>query len=88
MLNKLLIGIFILIFLIAVIYGPKAARVYKMIHLYDEDKIVYNFLNMDTVFPTIGIAASKDPHEFPEKQFNLPEFYELDGKQYDLSQAL
>ncbi len=88
MLNKLLIGIFILIFLIAVIYGPKAARVYKMIHLYDEDRIVYNFLNMDRVFPTIGITASKDPHVFPEKQFNLPEFYELDGKQYDLSQAL
>ena len=88
MLNKLLIGIFILIFLIAVIYGPKAARVYKMIHLYDEDRIVYNFLNMDMVFPTIGIAASKDPHVFPEKQFNLPEFYELDGKQFDLSQAL
>ena len=88
MLNKILIGIFILILLIAFIYGPKALRLYKMIHLYDENRIVYNFLNMDMVFPSIGIEASRDPHVFPKKQFKLPEFYEFDGKKHNLSEAL
>ena len=70
------------------IYGSKAARVYKMIHLYDEDRIVYNFVNMDKIFPSTGIDASKEPHVFKKKQFKLPEFYEFEGKKHDLSQAL
>ena len=43
MLNKILIGIFIAVFFAAVIYIPKAIRVYNVVHLFDEDKIVKNF---------------------------------------------
>jgi len=32
------------------IFGPGAMRVYKLIHLYDEDKIANNFINMDKLF--------------------------------------
>ena len=45
MLNKILIGIVVAIILAAVIYIPKAIRVYNVIHLFDEDKIVENFKN-------------------------------------------
>ena len=58
MLNKILIGIFIAIFFAAVIYIPKAIRVYNVVHLFDEDKIVKNFMNMNKVFPTTPVKAS------------------------------
>jgi|TARA_B110000438_G_scaffold294714_1_gene336551 hypothetical protein len=47
MLNEIFIGIFILILLIAFIYGPKALWVYKMIHLYDEEWWIPGFPNTD-----------------------------------------
>ena len=55
-LKTILILIGIVVIGLALIYGPKAIRVNKMIHLYDKDKIAYNFINMDKIFragPTI-----------------------------------
>ena len=49
--NKVLILILIIIIGIAIFYIPQALRVYKMIHLYDEDKIVFNFLK-----PGVGVV--------------------------------
>ena len=88
MINKILIGIVIIILLGLVIYGPKAIRVYNVVHLFDQDKIVNNFINMDKVFPTKPIKASSNPHIFNVRTFDLPEFYELEGKQHNLAEAL
>ena len=66
--NKVLILILIIIIGIAIFYIPQALRVYKMIHLYDEDKIVFNFLNMDKIFQISKISASKVPHVFETKE--------------------
>ena len=52
MINKILIGIVIIILLGLVIYGPKAIRVYNVVHLFDQDKIVNNFINMDNYYNT------------------------------------
>ena len=60
-LKTILILIGIVIIGLALIYAPKAIRVNKMIHLYDKDKIAYNFINMDKIFrvgPTIKASAS------------------------------
>ena len=76
------------IIIAAIIFGPKVLRVYKMIHLYDEEKIVYNFLNMNKVFPSTPIQAAINKHSFTSKPFNLPEFYELDDVTYSLEEAL
>ena len=46
MLNKILIGIFIAVFFAAVIYIPKVIRVYNVVHLFDEDKIVKKTLSV------------------------------------------
>ena len=70
MLNKILIGIFIAVFFAAVIYIPKAIRVYNVVHLFDEDRIVKNFMNMNKVFPTTPIQASDKPHLFQTKAFD------------------
>ena len=88
MINKILIGIVIIILLGLVIYGPKAIRVYNVVHLFDQDKIVNNFINMDKVFPSKPIKASSNPHIFNVRKFDLPEFYELEGKQHNLAEAL
>ena len=42
-----LIAIYVSIFIL-----PKALRVHKVKTLYDKDKIVYNFVNMDKIFPS------------------------------------
>jgi len=86
--NKVLILILIIIIAIAIFYVPKTLRVYKMIHLYDKDKIVYNFLNMDKIFPISKISASKLPHVFETREFKLPDVYLLDGKEHNLLEGL
>ena len=55
-LKTILILIGIAVIGLALIYAPKAIRVNKMIHLYDKDKIAYNFINMDKIFR----ASTKD----------------------------
>ena len=87
MLNKILIGIFIAIFFAAVIYIPKAIRVYNVVHLFDEDKIVKNFINMDKVFPSTPIRSSGTPHIFQTKAFELPLSYSMDGEDHDFLEA-
>ncbi|MGY8772103.1 MAG: serine hydrolase domain-containing protein [Gammaproteobacteria bacterium] len=88
MIQKIILVLLVAIIIAAIIFGPKALRVYKMIHLYDEDKIVYNFLNMNKVFPSTPIQAAINKHSFPSKSFNLPEFYELENVTYNLEEAL
>ncbi len=88
MLNKILIGIFIAIFFAAVIYIPKAIRVYNVVHLFDEDKIVNNFINMNKIFPSTTIKSSSKSHIFPIKAFELPSSYLMDGEERDLIDAL
>lgn len=88
MLNKILIGIVVAIILAAVIYIPKAIRVYNVIHLFDEDKIVENFINMDKIFPSTPVKSSGTPHVFQTGSFKLPEFYELNGEEHNLLEAL
>lgn len=88
MIQKIILAALVAIVIAAIIFGPKALRVYKMIHLYDEDKIVYNFLNMNKVFPSTPITAAITKHSFGSRPMTLPVNYELDGQTYNLEQAL
>lgn len=88
MLNKILIGIVFALIVAAVIYIPKAIRVYNVVHLFDEDKIVNNFMHMNKVFPSTPIKSSGAPHIFETGTFELPEFYEMNGEQYHFLDAL
>jgi CubicO group peptidase (beta-lactamase class C family) len=88
MLNKILFGIVVAVVIAAVIYIPKAIRVYNVVHLFDEDKIVKNFMHMNKVFPFTPIKSSDTPHIFETGAFELPEFYEMNGEQHDLLDAL
>ena len=48
----LIYSVLFLTLLVSIFIFPKALRVHKVKTLYDKDKIVYNFLNMDKIFPT------------------------------------
>ena len=89
MLNKILLSLALISFIAALIYTPKLLRVYKMINLYEQDKIAFNFINMDKVFQ-IGqaIPASGEPFVFNKKEFDLPQTYYFDEKDRNLMDAL
>ena len=57
MLNKILLSLALISFIAALIYAPKLLRVYKMINLYEQDKIAFIFINMDKVFQIIIKSA-------------------------------
>ncbi|MFQ3236276.1 MAG: CubicO group peptidase (beta-lactamase class C family) [Paraglaciecola sp.] len=45
-------------------YATEIKRLYLVITLYDEDKIVYNFLNMHKIFHATELQASTKPFKF------------------------
>ena len=68
MLNKILILAALISLIAVLVFAPKLLRVYKMIHLYDQDKIAFNFINMNKIFLAGPmISASEKPFKF---QFN------------------
>ena len=89
MLNKILISLVFICLVVALLYGPKFLRVYKMIHLYDQDKIAFNFVNMDKIFQSGSIIpASDNPFKFKSKAFDLPETYVFEDSNQNLMDAL
>ena len=84
----ILIGI---ITIIAFIYGPGALKIYRIMHLYDEDKISHNFINMGNLFTTSeSFTRSTKAKAIPKSDevFSLPESYEFDGETQNLENAL
>ena len=84
----ILIGI---ITIIAFIYGPGALKIYRIMHLYDEDKISHNFINMGNLFTTSeSFPRSTKAKAIPKsnEMFSLPESYEFDGETQNLENAL
>ena len=57
----LLYAILFLALIVSIFILPKALRVHKVKTLYDKDKIVHNFVNMDKIFPSRNIKASDEP---------------------------
>lgn len=60
-------------------FGPVALQLYRVVHLYDEDKIVENFLHMERVFPVRNVEAPEETFRFRRAPVELPETFSLDG---------
>ena len=71
----LLYAILFLIVVVSIFILPKALRVHKIKTLYDKDKIVYNFVNMDKIFPSRNIKASDKPKPIKKNIQTLPETF-------------
>ena len=84
----LIYSVLFLTLLVSIFIFPKALRVHKVKTLYDKDKIVYNFLNMDKIFPTREIKASKNPRSLKRNIKTLPETFFFEGEEKNLQEYL
>lgn len=64
----------------AVFNWDNLVNLHKVITLFDEDKIVHNFVNMDEALPTITVSSSSEPYYFENAEQELPEGFEFNGK--------
>tara|TARA_S200000501_G_scaffold141126_2_gene133367 strand:+ start:5241 stop:6440 length:1200 start_codon:yes stop_codon:yes gene_type:complete len=84
----LLYAILFLALVISIFILPKVVRVHKVKTLYNKDKIIYNFVNMDKIFPTRNIKASKDPKPIKKNIKSLPETFSFEGELMNLKEYL
>ena len=84
----LIYSVLFITLLVSIFIFPKALRVHKVKTLYDKDKIVYNFLNMDKIFPTREIKASKNPKPLKRNTKTLPETFFFEGEEKNLQEYL
>ena len=84
----LIYSVLFITLLVSIFIFPKALRVHKVKTLYDKDKIVYNFLNMDKIFPTREIKASKNPKPLKRNIKTLPETFFFEGEEKNLQEYL
>lgn len=72
-----------------ILYFNKIKKVYQAIHLFDEDKIVNNFLNMDEFTSHKVVEKSANPFIFPKgKTIELPKSFEYDGQTFQTKKYL
>ena len=83
-----LIVIFFLVIIISSFILPKALRIHKVKTLYDKDKIVYNFVNMNKIFPSKNIKASEHPKSIKRNIQTLPEIFSFEGETKNLQKYL
>ena len=83
--------LYLILFITAVIsifLFPKALRVHKVKTLYDKDKIVYNFVNMDKIFPSRNVESSENPKPIKRNIKSLPETFIFEGEEMNLEEYL
>ena len=86
---KILLYLFLFLAVVVSIFIlPKALRVHKVKTLYDKDKIVYNFVNMNKIFPSRNIDASLNPKPLKRNIKSLPETFIYEGEEKNLEQYL
>ena len=67
----------------------KLKRVYRVMHLFDEDKIANNFRGMFHFFEAKEISASDQPFRFPKgKEISLPDQFMFEGSAFKSSEYL
>lgn len=68
--------------------GPALQRALKVKTLFDQDKIVHNFSNMDDVLKSRSFPASDYPHVWNEAPEALPETVMINGEERNLEDWL
>lgn len=54
-------------------------KLHKVITLFDEDKIVHNFVNMKEAFPAANISSNSEPYYFKSDHQPLPKSFNYKG---------
>ena len=80
--------IIILVVTLALMNSSSLARVYYAITLFDEDSIVENFSNMESMFDTIAVENPDTVYTFGRSAQRLPMFYTYNNEQKNLQDFL
>jgi CubicO group peptidase (beta-lactamase class C family) len=63
----------------------KATSLYYTVTMFDADKIVSNFVSMQTLTPTVEVISQSEPHYFESQSRELPANYDYKGQQRSTS---
>jgi CubicO group peptidase (beta-lactamase class C family) len=85
---KILIGCLLFLVVTSLLFQSEISRLIDVIYLFDKNRIVNNFRNMDSMFHSRGIAKSSRPFVFKRDLLELPKYFLWQGKQIDTSQFL
>lgn len=87
----LLRSLFAFLFVVVVgglLYQQQLLRLYRTIHLFDADVIVWNFSNLDRVADTVRIPPAGPANSFGRRPAPLPAQFEFRGQRIDTGQWL
>lgn len=84
-----ILPIFVIGFLIASwIFRDNISRTRKVLTLFEEDKILHNFLNMEDIFPVSVVYPPKETFQFKKGACSLPENFDFEGETINVEQYL
>ena len=86
--KKLIAAIVIILAAVTAFNWDNIVNLNKVITLFDKDKIVHNFVNMNESFPNITIKSNSKPYYFESAPQALPESFEFKGKTVSVKEFL
>ena len=86
--KKLIAAIVIVLAAVTAFNWDNIVNLNKVITLFDKDKIVHNFVNMNESFPNITIKSNSEPYYFESAPQALPESFEFKGKTVSVKEFL
>jgi CubicO group peptidase (beta-lactamase class C family) len=86
--KRIVLAVLLVLIAFVLLYQQNIHRLYTAITLYDEDKIVHNFLSMPESFNATRIPPSTEPFVFPQQLTSLPETFTLEDSSLNLKDFL
>jgi CubicO group peptidase (beta-lactamase class C family) len=86
--KRIVLAVLLVLIAFVLLYQQNIQRLYTAITLYDEDKIVHNFLSMPESFNATRIPPSTEPFVFPQQLTSLPETFTLEDSSLNLKDFL
>ncbi len=88
-LKKVMIALPIILLILLAFYFPKLNKLYKVMHLFDQDKIVYNFTHFNTIVETSEVQKPSTPYRFPKgESLVLPKEFTNNGVTYGVEEFI
>jgi hypothetical protein len=86
---KSILLLLLTVILIGIVKFSTLQRLYRTIHLFDEEVIAENFRNMDKIFPVSRLEPSPKPFAFPRgKTYELPESFDFKGEKVNTQEFI
>lgn len=83
------VGVWTLFLVVGRVVWRRLRRLYRVIHLFDPDRIVGNFLGMDKIFPTKTVHKPAQPYHLKRGAVMvLPESFVVDGVRMNSAEFL